>query len=92
MVEVEKLTLPPVTDHRENYNAVIQELKEKTKELEVKLDILSNEGSTIDSSYCEKVIAENRKVLIFKETCTPMQQIPGEGIRKAAQNGSENEK
>ena len=41
MVEAEKLTLPPVTDHRENYNAVIQELKDKTKELEEKLDILS---------------------------------------------------
>ena len=41
MVEAEKLTMPPVTDHKENYNAVIQELKDKTKELEEKLDILS---------------------------------------------------
>tara|TARA_B100000963_G_C22605663_1_gene662374 strand:- start:161 stop:499 length:339 start_codon:yes stop_codon:yes gene_type:complete len=43
MVEVEKVVLPRVKeDHKENYSAVIQELKEKTKELEEKLDILSH--------------------------------------------------
>ena len=32
---------PPAKDQRENYNAVIQELKDKTEELEGKLDLLS---------------------------------------------------
>jgi hypothetical protein len=36
-----KLAFRPVTDHKEDYSKVIQELKDKTEELERKLDLLS---------------------------------------------------
>ena len=43
MADIEKIVIPHVKEgHKENYNAAIQELKEKTKEMEEKLDILSH--------------------------------------------------